>query len=268
MVSNDSVTQKESHIYDSSETYFNNKEYFSDYFVESPLPPRASFVKMADSLKKTDDFWYISKIENFKARQVQLQFTIDSTLRADSINHRRKRNLKRKHDDEQLLDEDDGNVSLPPWTRKILWGVIISAFLFGVGYFLTTNKIALWNWNKASKDAIPEDALEGQGVDIFQLQYKELLQKALADKNYRLYIRIQYLQTIKQLSDKKLVQFAPEHTNFHYLQQLYATPLYAAFAAITRHYEYAWYGSFDVSEQAFNSIKEEITSFQNKITAK
>jgi hypothetical protein len=41
--------------------------------------------------------------------------------------------------------------------------------------------------------------------------------------------------------------------------------LYPIFFTITRHYEYVWYGKFDVSDNAFTSISKEIEQFQQQI---
>lgn len=245
------------HYYDSSQKYFNWKDEFNDPFTTSPIVLTASYSTFIDSLKKSKDFDYVSKIEAFQQRQVTLQ------KRADSLGKEGK--------NKELLPEQvliDGlspifQFLFHPVTQYIIWAVIVGIFLCGILFFLTENKISIWGRNDEKYSN--SDNIVGDDVNIFQLNYQDLLQKALAEGNLRLYIRIQYLQTIKLLSENQLIQFKPEHTNFVYLLQMQKSKLYPIFFTITRHYEYVWYGKFDVSDIAFNSISKEIEQFQQQI---
>ncbi len=79
-------------------------------------------------------------------------------------------------------------------------------------------------------------------------------------------VRILYLQTLKMLSEKNIITYQADFTNMHYMQQLSQTLFYKDFFTITRHYEYVWYGEFAVSESAFDRIKNDFTSIQNKVS--
>jgi hypothetical protein len=71
-----------------------------------------------------------------------------------------------------------------------------------------------------------------------------------------------FLQLLKNLSEKNIIQYKHDRTNFDYLSQLYATRYYEDFFRITRHYEYSWYGQFEVSPKTYQVIKKEFEDFK------
>jgi len=100
---------------------------------------------------------------------------------------------------------------------------------------------------------------------LFTIPYQDLLQKAYTEKNFRIAVRILYLQTLKLLSEQNIIAFQADYTNMDYLQQLSQTMFYKDFFAITRHYEYVWYGGFAVSEPVFSTIQQDFNAIQSKI---
>jgi hypothetical protein len=87
----------------------------------------------------------------------------------------------------------------------------------------------------------------------------------VALKNFRLAVRLQYLQTLVLLSGKGLLQYKEESTNSDYLMQVYATPYYGPFKKLTRHFEYVWYGQFEVGPDAYRNIETDFTTFKNSM---
>jgi len=84
--------------------------------------------------------------------------------------------------------------------------------------------------------------------------------------DYRLAIRLMFLRLLKQLSQKKIIEYKQERTNFDYLSQLHATGFYNDFFRLTRNYEYTWYGKFEVSGETFGIIKSEFENFDRKLS--
>jgi Domain of unknown function (DUF4129) len=101
--------------------------------------------------------------------------------------------------------------------------------------------------------------------DIYALDFTVALQKAIDQKNFRLAVRILYLQTLRKLADRQLIDWKLNKTNYHYIGELRPGPHGAAFTQLTRTYEYAWYGEFPVSEAAFKEVRENFNGFQQKI---
>ena len=253
----DTVTssQSETHSYDTSQNLFNRKEDINQPYSQSKIQSRVRADKDVNELKKEDDFWYVKSIEKFKSSPEAVRF--DKAQR-DSLSKKEKAGT----DTRQFPEEERYSINLPSWVGTLIWGIIIAIFLLAVGYFLLANKINIFSRSSSNNANTKAD---GEEIDLFKIPYHDLLQKAYSEKNYRLAVRILYLQTLKLLSEKNVIAFQADYTNMDYLQQLSHTMFYKDFFAITRHYEYVWYGGFTVSEPAFNTIRSDFNTIQNKI---
>ncbi len=245
--------QKELKLYDTAQNLFSPKKDSQQPYSQSKIKSRVPAGREVAQLKNDDDFWYVKSIEQFRSSP---ESVIYDKAQKDSLLKKNKAGAR------QFSQEDRYVVHVPSWVSTVIWVVIISIFLFAVAYFLLSNKINIFSRSSTGNAAI--EAENGK-IDLFTLPYHDLLQKAYAEKNYRFAVRILYLQTLKLLSEKNIIAFQAEYTNMDYLQQLSHTLFYKDFFAITRHYEYVWYGGFAVSEWAFSTIQKDFHTIQNKI---
>jgi hypothetical protein len=248
-------SQSGTHSYDTSQNFFNRKEAADQPYSQSKIKSRVPADHDVNELKKEDDFWYVKSIEKFKATP---EAVIYDKAQKDSLSKKEKAETVAQ----QFSGEERYSISLPSWVGILVWGIIIAIFLFAVGYFLLANKINIFS--RSNKNITSAEA-DGEEVDLFKIPYQDLLQKAYIEKNFRLAVRILYLQTLKLLSEKNIIAFQTDYTNMDYLQQLSHTMFYKDFFTITRHYEYVWYGGFAVSEPAFNIIQNDFNIIQDKI---
>lgn len=94
--------------------------------------------------------------------------------------------------------------------------------------------------------------------EIIQKQdISKLIEKALADKNYRLAIRYYYLLVLKKLRDQKVIEYQFQKTNAEYLSEIQDVFLREHFRQITRFYDFIWYGGFQVDETQFSKARRE-----------
>jgi len=82
-----------------------------------------------------------------------------------------------------------------------------------------------------------------------------LIQKALADKNYRLAVRYSYLYSLQLLSKKELIDWQLQKTNHDYLSEIKKPDLQNSFSKITRIYDYIWYGDFTIDEPKYKKAE-------------
>lgn len=136
-------------------------------------------------------------------------------------------------------------------------------FLGFLTWYLISNNIISFKRKSTFTTENSEEVLEQE--DIFSIQYKQAIQMAVQNKNYRLAVRLQYLQLLKQLADKKIINYQPEKTNFEYLLQLKPTTYHDDFFTVTRNYEYSWYGLFDLNEQQYHKIEEQFMNINKKL---
>jgi hypothetical protein len=236
------------HIYDTSQYFFNWKKYLDDPYTTEKFTQRHLIDAEVSALKKEDDFWYIPAIEKLETR-----LRNDPKFR-DSLLHVR---------DRELMDENQKGLLYQPWFNTLLRIIIIGIFAAAIVYFLLQNKINLFSREAASS---ADETSEDQHEDIFSLSYTNLIQSAEKEKDYRIAVRLMFLQTLKLLSDTNIIHYQPDYTDLHYVQQLHQTKYYAEFFNVMRSYEYTWFGKFDVSTERYTAIKNDFLKLQHKIT--
>jgi hypothetical protein len=89
--------------------------------------------------------------------------------------------------------------------------------------------------------------------DIHSIDFDKAIQDAIDNQQYRFAIRLMYLKNIRILSDRNLIQFRPNKTNFDYARELTFSDYSKGFEEITLVYEYAWYGEFPVDKGRLNN---------------
>lgn len=143
------------------------------------------------------------------------------------------------------------------------WQYVILALVAALALWLAWKSEFLGNMfgntpqSSLNYAALPEN--------IHELDFADLIEKAVAQRNYRLAVRLYYLKTLKQLTDKNHIEWQPTKTNRSYLYELGNSPLYAGFEHITQQFEYVWYGDFPVSEIIFGELKTQFQTFLNEV---
>ncbi len=132
----------------------------------------------------------------------------------------------------------------------ILLAVFITIKLIGLDYKLFAKK---------SKEVeVPfQESLE----NIHEIDFDEQIEKAISSSNYRLAVRLLYLKTLKQLSDRELIVWKAEKTNQTYVLELNNKDQKHDFAALTNQFEYIWYGEFFIDKASFEEINNSFKTF-------
>lgn len=235
------------HIYDTSQYFFTWKEYLNDPYTTTKIAQRLLLDSAVNQLKTEDDFWYIPVIEKMERRIKNDPKYRDSLL-----------NLKNR----ELQDENANSILMQPWFNTLIWVILLGVFIAAVLYFLIQNKINIFSRTSASS---ADDATSENEEDIFHLSYTKLILKAEKENDYRVAIRLMFLQTLKLLSDTNSIHYQPDYTNLHYLQQLHQSKFYNEFSKASRSYEYVWYGRFDISAARYAAVKNDFVKLQNRI---
>ena len=243
----------ETHMYDSSEYYFDWKVYDQQHFRSDSFARKTIPDSIISKFENDDDFWYINETQDFKNMYLRLQS--DPAFR-DSL--MKARGFDRQ--DKRVTVHEIG--TRPEWLDTFIWILVIAIVIASVIYFLSTNKISFFS--RSDKKIMGENE-NAEEEDFFTMKYPELIRRAVAEKNFRLAVRLHYLQTLKMMDEKKLIRYIPEHTNQHYLLQIQRTKYFDDFATVTRDYEYVWYGKFSLSEAGYQQVREDFTNLQNKV---
>lgn len=94
---------------------------------------------------------------------------------------------------------------------------------------------------------------------------QQLIDQALAAKNYRLAIRYYYLLTLQKLSGKELIDWQVQKTNHEYIYEIKEGRLRKEFSRVTDIYDYIWYGNFEVNEGAFAKAQQAFQKLNSEI---
>ncbi len=139
--------------------------------------------------------------------------------------------------------------------QMIMWVIAIVVVLY-ILYQLFISKGAFSRSRK--KQSVAETTTEDEM--FLQQDFDGLIHQSYKLGNYRAATRYLFLKTLKQLSDKNLIIFAIDKTNANYLSEL---PLekHASFSTLVLHYEYVWYGNFEVKQSQFSAIESKFSSF-------
>jgi len=159
--------------------------------------------------------------------------------------------------------DTDSVTGTPRWLKISVWALIVGAFLAALTWYLVSSNILIFA--KGQKPITPEDENEEIDENIFRINYQRDIERAITAENYRLAIRLMFLRLLRNLSNKNLIHYGAGKTNFDYLSQLFSTGYYNDFFRLTRHYEFVWYGKFEVNEEAFGAIKNDFENFDRRL---
>lgn len=139
---------------------------------------------------------------------------------------------------------------------KILIGVLAAVILFAI---IKISKLDLLIFAKKSKklDLNEDETFE----DIHQIQFDDQIAIALQNQNYRLAVRLLYLETLKKLSDEGLIDWTLDKTNQQYIAELDDVAQKNTFAQLTLQFEYVWYGDFQIGRNQYEAINSNFVQF-------
>jgi len=142
-------------------------------------------------------------------------------------------------------------------TRDVFWTLAACFVLFILYKLFLTEGI----FQKRSASIKVNTNDDEEEVPHNVSDYNLFIEKAIAAKDFRLAVRYLYLLTLRRLSDDKLIQLAPDKTNYQYQLELKNGELKRLFALITFQYECVWYGGFEINEISFTSIHNDFKNF-------
>jgi hypothetical protein len=197
--------------------------------VQRPVSPQAADARSVEQMRRDPDFWYVDR-ERKKVKEAEPSFLLTLFSKA--------------------------------WFGYLFWTVVIGGFIALVVWFLASSEVSFFKTRKKADTA--DDPIEEES--IFSIAYEREIAAATAAGNLPLAIRLMYLQMLKELSDRSLIQYKQERTNSDYLGELYGTAYYPDFFRLTRHFEYAWYGRFPVTPAAFETIGTDYQKLKSRFS--
>ncbi|MFK7749282.1 MAG: DUF4129 domain-containing protein [Kordia sp.] len=104
-------------------------------------------------------------------------------------------------------------------------------------------------------------------TDIHVTDFDQLIEESITKTDYRLAIRYQYLNMLKQLSAAEIIAFDPEKTNFDYTYEITDDAVREQFQYTSYLYDYVWYGEFDIDKSQYEQAKESFRVLLKNVAA-
>lgn len=157
--------------------------------------------------------------------------------------------------------EDLMHTQYGPLTRDILFIVIgISVILFIIYQILKGNTNNIFQKTKNEKNIF---SIETE--DPHQINFDEAIRDALKKGDFNLCIRLLYLQSLKLLSDKNLINFKINKTNAAYILELTNHDVQKPFETLTRYFEQVYYGNMQSNQNDFDAMQEKFTKLTTQL---
>jgi hypothetical protein len=98
--------------------------------------------------------------------------------------------------------------------------------------------------------------------DIHRIDFNDLINKALENRDYRKAVRLHFLKLLKEMTDKGLITWQIDKTNNDYSIELVKSKHYEPFRELSFLYEHIWYGDFKPDELQFRETISKFKSFR------
>lgn len=174
-------------------------------------------------------------------------------------------------------DNASGNSAFDKWLRD--FGAWVASKNIGDMIALTIASLAvllllggvfrgkLWSKFSPQSRSLEAAAAEAETVDIRDRVFVDAISAAANSGDFRQAVRLMYLNALKSLAQGSYIHWRINKTNYDYLTELNGSVLKPPFRELTRHYEWAIYGDFRLSETEYHDIRTLFLDFQAAVGA-
>jgi len=145
----------------------------------------------------------------------------------------------------------------------ILAVLLLMGVIMGVLYFLFSSS------TERSPDIesrqIGEEEIDPNHID--NIDPMSLIDEALSNGDYRLALRLRFVDFIKRSSDLKLIKWRSDKTNQEYLHELKAHIDFDYLRSVILEYEKVWFGNYDISGQEYALYAEQYDILISQLNA-
>ena len=159
-----------------------------------------------------------------------------------------------------------------PWggvvVRVLAYAIILGAIILLLYYVIRYVSFDL----KIERTKLDSEDLERPVDNIEILDIARLLEQAKRDRNYKLAIRLYYLDLLKKLNDQGAIVWKKDKTNRDYLAELFsANFFFDEISRLTLSYEAVWYGDHNLRSDSFDLLSTQFEkvrlSIDNRVKA-
>ncbi len=214
----------------------------------------ASAFRSGDSLRidQSETLYLRESNPNIKTRYTDDAFSYTETKEDIALNawQRFKLWLAEKLGELFGINSPSGSMEVVELLFKII-GILLIIFVIYKIVMAYMNKNGNWIFGrKSDKLNTHTTSIED---NIHQEDFEKRIKESIQEKRFRLAIRYYYLFALKHLSEKNIIEWDYEKTNYDYYQEIENKDLKDQFQYISYIYNYCWYGEFDIDVNEFET---------------
>ena len=143
--------------------------------------------------------------------------------------------------------------------------ILIAAILLAIiAYLIIKN----YKKNPKVEKVSFEEELEKSPQEISITELQRLLQQALKDENFREAVRIYFIFILKELSERKWIDWKKDKTNLSYLREMRSRKEFPLFKTAVNIFDVVWYGNDHLERSAFEVFEPELKKMHEKLGIK
>ncbi len=147
--------------------------------------------------------------------------------------------------------------------KIILW-VIVAAILCWL-IFLIFKRRGIYFFARSGKKIKKAVVADETGDDFIPESWSSVIRQAEDNGNYRLAVRHSFRHIVHLMQTAKIISSERALANHQILSLLRQSNYHADFRQLLRHYEYIWYGDFEVQAQGYQHIKSIYTKLSSQL---
>jgi hypothetical protein len=101
--------------------------------------------------------------------------------------------------------------------------------------------------------------------NVHNMDFDSLITNATNNKDYRLAVRFLYLKNLKLLTDKEIIAWKANKTNYSYQYEIESPAIRTRFMEMTLVFDYIWYGEFMPDKANYSLIYSRMESLSKMI---
>lgn len=110
-----------------------------------------------------------------------------------------------------------------------------------------------------------QEKIENIEEHIHDVDLNDLFKKYVTNREFDLALRISFLMIIKDLSERHLIKWEKQKTNWEYHGELNGYDLKTGFGSMIKNFERIWYGEKAINEPEFVNINDEFDRFKTQL---
>lgn len=162
--------------------------------------------------------------------------------------------IKEKKKKEPQEFNPEGVAAIGKFLMYLVIAIGVGAIIFIISKLITEGNFSFKKNRKIKAGSVTYD-LDEIEENLPDVELKTPIEKAIADGNYPLAIRLYYLSIIQELSANEIITWKREKTNFEYIREMRTHRLGNDFRNVTQIFERVWYGENEIDEAAFLQIQ-------------